>query len=94
LDHPKIVTLGPSRSEGGAGDAIYAKDDVPTLNLAGAAMGYEIAHVHTADNSLHMFLSPLDARMVIESEWGERYPVKELGPPGWVSATRFAWYHL
>jgi hypothetical protein len=58
---------------------------VPTLNHAGAAMGYEIAHVHLADNSLHMYLSPLDARAVIESEWGERFPVKELGPPGWVS---------
>ncbi|RSH93053.1 hypothetical protein EHS25_007406 [Saitozyma podzolica] len=84
LDHPKILKLGPSKTEGGAGDAIYAKDDVPTLNHAGAAMGYEIAHVHLADNSLHMYLSPLDARAVIESEWGERFPVKELGPPGWV----------
>lgn len=37
--------------------------------------GYEIAHPHKIDGSLHMVLNPEDVRTVIEAGWGERHPL-------------------
>ncbi|KAE8448029.1 hypothetical protein EG329_009952 [Mollisiaceae sp. DMI_Dod_QoI] len=37
--------------------------------------GYEIAHAHHVDGSLHVILHPEDVRTVIEQGWGERHPV-------------------
>ncbi|OXG30280.1 hypothetical protein C361_00113 [Cryptococcus neoformans Tu259-1] len=83
-EHPDILNLAPSKTEGGTGDAIYAKEDLPTLNPKAKQVAYEIAHVHPADNSLHVHLSPRDAKKLIEKSWAERFPVHELGPPQWV----------
>ena len=33
----------------------------------------EIGHVHPSDGSMHMIVSPADARIVIERGWGERH---------------------
>ena len=33
----------------------------------------EVGHVHPSDGSMHMILSPSDARTVIERGWGERH---------------------
>ena len=57
----------------------------PTCNPEAAAVGYEIAHAHPADNSLHVLLSPVDACTVIEAAWGRRFAVPSMVPPGWVS---------
>ncbi|KAJ7178575.1 hypothetical protein C8R43DRAFT_973818 [Mycena crocata] len=35
----------------------------------------EIAHVHPADHSLHVVLSPADCKTVIELGWAERHPI-------------------
>jgi hypothetical protein len=35
----------------------------------------EIVHLHPLDGSLHMSLAPLDAKLVIEKGWGERFPL-------------------
>lgn len=37
--------------------------------------GYEIAHAHHADGSLHVILHPEDVRTVIEQGFGERHPI-------------------
>ena len=35
----------------------------------------EIAHIHHVDGSMHMVLSPSDAKKVIETGWGELHPL-------------------
>ena len=35
----------------------------------------EIAHIHQIDGSMHMILSPSDAKKVIDSGWGELHPL-------------------
>jgi len=35
----------------------------------------EIAHIHTIDGSMHMVLSPSDAKKVLEAGWGELHPL-------------------
>ena len=43
----------------------------------------EIAHIHPSDGSMHMILSPSDARYVVGRGWGERHGLagKALGLP-------------
>ncbi len=43
----------------------------------------EIAHIHPSDGSMHMILSPTDARRVVGRGWGERHGLagKALGLP-------------
>lgn len=65
--YPHLLHLGLSKTEGGTADAIYARSELPTCNPEAAAVGYKIAHAHPADNSLHVLLSPVDARTVIEA---------------------------
>ncbi|KAH8730800.1 hypothetical protein GQ44DRAFT_420096 [Phaeosphaeriaceae sp. PMI808] len=78
------IETRPSKTEGGTGAAIYVKPDVKTINPVASKIFYEIAHVHPAENSLHVYVSPKDARMVIEKGWGQRFPVTWLAPPSWV----------
>jgi hypothetical protein len=42
--------------------------------------------VHPAENSLHVWLSGPDARLVVEKGWGERFPLSAMGMchPSWV----------
>jgi hypothetical protein len=42
----------------------------------------EICHVHHTDQSFHMNLHPLDAKVVLEKGWGQRHP---LAQGGWLS---------
>ncbi|KAJ9144982.1 hypothetical protein NKR23_g5674 [Pleurostoma richardsiae] len=83
--HPDVLDVGPSKTEGGTGDALYAHRDLPTLNPAALndVVDREIAHVHPAENSLHVFLSEPDARRLVEGGWGQRFPAK-FAPPGWI----------
>lgn len=82
--YASFITAGPSKTEGGTGDAIYIKPDVEGMNPNAKKIFYEIAHVHPSEQSLHVYLSPADARMVVERGWGERFPVTWLAPPSWV----------
>ena len=83
--HADLLTLSPSKTEGRTIDAIYAKPDLPTLNplAKDRILDHEIAHAHTADNSLHVWLSDPDARTVIEAGWGQRFPLKFV-KSGWI----------
>lgn len=83
-EYPDILRLDLSKTEGGTADAIYARSDRPTCNPEAAQVGYEIAHTHPTDKSLHVLLSPADARTVIEAAWGQRFAVPSMVPPGWI----------
>lgn len=39
----------------------------------------EIAHVHVGDGSVHVILSPSDAKVVMDSGWGELHPLSSAG---------------
>ncbi|KAF2240512.1 hypothetical protein BU26DRAFT_525977 [Trematosphaeria pertusa] len=41
--------------------------------------GGEVCHAHPSDGSLHMTLHPADAKIVLESGWGERHPLARGG---------------
>lgn len=75
--HPDFLEVKLSHTEGKSTDGLYAKPDTPTLNpiAKDKLLNHEIAHAHPADNSLHVWLSDPDARKVIESGWGQRFPL-------------------
>lgn len=54
-------------------DALWVSDSA-YANPAAKNQG-EIAHVHEVDGSVHVILSPSDARTVLESQWGELHPL-------------------
>ncbi|CAG8050717.1 unnamed protein product [Penicillium nalgiovense] len=84
--YPDTLSLSLSNAEGGTADAIYARPESPACNTEAQKVGFEIAHVHPVDNSLHMLLSPADARAVVEAGWGRRFADPSSVPPGWVSS--------
>lgn len=51
---------------------------------------HELAHIHLSEGSLHLILSPQDARKVIGSGWGERHRLAGMAyrghylPPYWL----------
>lgn len=48
----------------------------PEKGPAVAALSHgEIAHTHPADGSIHLILSPTDARTAIDAGWAERHPM-------------------
>ncbi|KPI34528.1 uncharacterized protein AB675_7410 [Cyphellophora attinorum] len=61
-------------------DALYVKnlEDTALPALAPAAKG-EIMHVHP-DRSIHVYLHPADARVVIAKGWGERHRLSRTWP--------------
>lgn len=50
-------------------DAIWLRD--PEKGNPNTRAQGEIAHIHPSDGSMHMTLSPSDAKVVLESRWGE-----------------------
>lgn len=76
-EHPDILEVKPSHTEGKTTDGLYAKTDAPNLNpiAKDKILNHEIAHAHPAENSLHVWLSDRDARKVIEAGWGQRFPL-------------------
>jgi hypothetical protein len=82
--YTKYIETGPSKTEGGTGSAIYVKKDVKTINPVAHKIFYEVAHVHPADNSLHVYISPKDAKLVMHRGWGQRFPVTWIAPPSWI----------
>jgi hypothetical protein len=75
--HPDILEVKPSHTEGKSTDGLYARPDTSTLNpiARDKHLNHEIAHAHPAENSLHVWLSEPDARVVIEAGWGQRFPL-------------------
>lgn len=81
-----FLRTAPSILEGGTGSAIYVRPDAcpDTLNPLAHKAGYEVAHVHPNDNSLHVYLSDRDARVVLEKGWGQMFAVSWMAPGGFV----------
>jgi hypothetical protein len=75
--HADLLEIKPSHTEGRSTDGLYARKELDTLNplARDRILDHEIAHAHPADNSLHVWLSDVDARKVIESGWGQRFPL-------------------
>lgn len=82
-----LLILDKSITEGRSTDAIYARSDLPGRNKGAhdKVLGDEIAHVHPAENSLHVWLNEVDTRKVVEAGWGLRFPLASLGmvDKGW-----------
>jgi hypothetical protein len=72
-----LLELKPSHTEGKSTDGLYARKGLDKLNPVARdrILDHEIAHAHPAENSLHVWLSDVDARKVIESGWGQRFPL-------------------
>ena len=87
-EHSQVLTLDLSKTEGRSTDAIYARPDLPGRDSTAKdrMLGNELAHVHPADNSLHVWVSPADAKQIVEKGWGERFPLSSLGMlhPSWI----------
>lgn len=79
--YPNLLTLDKSITEGRSTDAIYARPELPGRKLGAHdnVLGHEIAHVHPAENSVHVWLTEADAKAVIAKGWGERFPLSSLG---------------
>jgi hypothetical protein len=82
--YSSYIETRPSKTEGGTGPAIYVNPDVKTINPAAHKIFYELAHVHPSENSLHVYVSPRDAKLVMKRGWGQRFPVTWLAPPSWM----------
>jgi hypothetical protein len=78
------INVNPSKTEGGSAEAIYVNEDLDSRNPIAHKIFYEVAHVHPSDNSLHVYLSNPDARLVVEKGWGMRFSVGWMAPPGWI----------
>ena len=80
-EHPDVLILDKSKTEGGSTDAIYAKPDLPGRHPSAKnrILGNEFLHAHPAENSLHVWLSPPDAKAVVGKGWGERFPLSAMG---------------
>ncbi|OJJ33510.1 hypothetical protein ASPWEDRAFT_43558 [Aspergillus wentii DTO 134E9] len=81
---PDTFNIALSRTEGGTADAIYLNPDLLASNSDAKGLGGEIAHVHPSECSLHLLLSAEDARTVLEANWGKRFPIYWITPPGWI----------
>ncbi|KAK5462743.1 hypothetical protein LTS15_002455 [Exophiala xenobiotica] len=84
--YPDILELRRSRSEGYSAEGIYAKESLSTINAECAQqkfIGTEVAHAHPAEGSLHVWLSEADAKVVVQSGWGQRFPLPGT-PKGWI----------
>lgn len=82
-----LLILDKSITEGRSTDTIYARPELPGRKKAthDPILGNEIAHVHPAENSLHVWLTTTDTRKVVEAGWGQRFPLASLGicDEGW-----------
>ncbi|EED14431.1 conserved hypothetical protein [Talaromyces stipitatus ATCC 10500] len=76
-----IIKVARSKAERQS-DAMSLVDSVPRTQEA-SQTGGEIAHIHeTGDHSLHVILSPADAKQVIDAGWGQRHAFSGWRPWG------------
>ncbi|CAF4035784.1 unnamed protein product, partial [Adineta steineri] len=61
---------GSSVAEYTGADALF----LPNADEKTFAKG-EFAHLHSNDGSFHMILHPSDAKLLIEKQWAERFPL-------------------
>lgn len=73
-ENPTVLRVGSSCFEK-QGLALFARSPINTT------CNGEICHVHASDKSLHLNLHPADAKVVLESGWGQRHP---LARGGWL----------
>ncbi|GAA5868009.1 hypothetical protein JCM8547_000780 [Rhodosporidiobolus lusitaniae] len=78
---PDLVSLNLSVTEGKSSDALFTRVSSPPPEAE--IVKKELAHVHPADNSLHLLLAPQDAKEVVEKGWGERFVIEWVSS-GWV----------
>ncbi|GAA6017495.1 hypothetical protein JCM10207_008246 [Rhodosporidiobolus poonsookiae] len=78
--HPDVLTLDLSITEGQSSDALFANSR--SMPPEAELVKKELAHVHPADNSLHVLLCPKDATRVVAKGWGERFCMSWV-PSGW-----------
>ncbi|KAK9258898.1 hypothetical protein V1519DRAFT_424710 [Lipomyces tetrasporus] len=73
-NNSKLVKLAPSHLERHT-DAMWLTDAIPLssrIQEAVQTLG-EVSHIHgTSDHSVHVVLSPADAKEVIDAGWGQR----------------------
>lgn len=72
---PDLFAVRRSHTEGKTTDGLYALEGLPTLNpiAKDKMLNHEIAHAHPADGSLHVWVSDVDGRKIMESGWGCRF---------------------
>ena len=71
-----LVFAAPSIIEGGHSPALYIQGD--HLDKGGAqnpTRDREVFHFHYTEGSVHVTLSPADAKYVLDQGWGERHPL-------------------
>ncbi|KAL3704428.1 hypothetical protein TMatcc_010119 [Talaromyces marneffei ATCC 18224] len=79
--NPHIIKVAPSNAEKHS-DAMWLLDTIHHAREA-VQTGGEIAHIHeTGDHSLHVVLSPADAKEVIEAGWDQRHAFAGWRPLG------------
>ncbi|KAJ9220209.1 hypothetical protein DTO169E5_7379 [Paecilomyces variotii] len=74
FNNQNILNIAPSNLEKHT-SALFISDLAPRPNpLVTSSTRGEIAHVHgTAEHSVHVILSPVDSKKVIEAGWGQRH---------------------
>ncbi|KAF4338521.1 hypothetical protein FBEOM_7560 [Fusarium beomiforme] len=56
------------------GPALFVASEKPSHPVAKRTRG-EIGHMHGSDGSIHVNLTPKDAKLVLEKGWGQRHPI-------------------
>jgi len=74
---PGLIEFKTSRFET-HNDAVWLSE--PQKGNPDTLSGGEVAHVHPSDGSMHVILSPSDAKLVMEAGWGELHPIAGYGP--------------
>jgi hypothetical protein len=76
--YPDLIYVKKSFLEG-LTLGLHARETEKTVgegvSVLKAQFGFEIAHPHRIDGSLHMNMHPEDISMVIRAGWGERHPI-------------------
>lgn len=82
--NPQYLELGPSKIEGGAPALFVSSENYSTSHANYPHSPREVFHSHcSAEGSSHAILSAADAKLVLDSGWGERHGVsgRALGFP-------------
>jgi hypothetical protein len=66
----QLLLRGKSAYEYTGADAIFLPNVEQKLFDKG-----EVAHIHSNDGSFHMIVHPLDAKLLINKQWAERFPL-------------------